>query len=66
VVFLYDTDATGIKESTERVNEYKGKYKVSRLQLPLVGTKQEKDVSDYFAMGNGREELLELLKNQIK
>ena len=66
IVFLYDTDATGIKESTERVNEYNGKYKVSRLQLPLAGTKLEKDISDYFALGNGREAIMELLKSQIK
>lgn len=66
VVFLYDTDATGIKESTERVNEYKGKYNVTRLQLPLAGTKQEKDISDYFALGNGREEFVELLKGLQK
>lgn len=66
VVLLYDTDATGIKESTKRVNEYKGKYNVSRLQLPLAGTKQEKDISDYFALGNGREAFMELLKSQIK
>ena len=55
IIFLYDTDATGVKESSLRVEEYKNKYNVKRVQLPLAGTKAEKDISDYFALGNSSE-----------
>jgi hypothetical protein len=33
---------------------------VERLLLPLAGTKQEKDISDYFKQGNSREDFLKL------
>ena len=33
IVFLYDSDATGIKESVKRVDEFQEKYNVFRLQL---------------------------------
>ncbi len=65
IVFLYDTDATGIQESTMRVETFKGKFNVSRLQLPLKGTKQEKDISDYFSLGNTAQQFEELLKERV-
>ena len=58
VVFLYDCDACGKKESTARVEEFHKEYgTVIRLNLPLTGTKAEKDVSDFFALGHTAEEL---------
>jgi hypothetical protein len=33
---------------------------VKRLVLPLAGTKQEKDISDYFKLGNTRENFIQL------
>lgn len=33
---------------------------VKRLVLPLVGTKQEKDISDYFKLGNTRKNFIKL------
>lgn len=65
IVFLYDSDATGIQESTMRVEEYNGQYNVNRLQLPLAGTKTEKDISDYFALGKSRQDFIELLNNIV-
>ena len=61
IVFLYDSDETGIQESQKRVDEYKDKYHVSRLQLPLVGSKKEKDISDYFALGYSSEDFVKLI-----
>ena len=61
IVFLYDCDETGKKESEKWVNEFKGLYPVSRLVLPLAGTKQEKDISDYFAQGHTSAEFQELV-----
>lgn len=63
IVFLYDSDSTGIKESKARVEEYQGAYNVCRVQLPLRGTKQEKDISDFFALGKNAKDLLELINN---
>ena len=58
VVFLYDCDACGKKESLARVEEFRQQYStVIRLVLPLDGTKTEKDVSDFFALGHTAEEL---------
>lgn len=64
VIIMYDSDATGINESANRVKEAKsfGLNNVTSLTLPLVGTKEEKDASDYFRLGNTRESLVELIK----
>lgn len=64
IVFLYDMDATGREESGLQVRRYAGEYPVSRLALPLPGTKQEKDISDYFRLGNSSEAFAELFKSQ--
>ncbi len=66
IIFLYDSDETGIQESKKRVIEFKGKYNVSRLQLPLAGTKKEKDISDYFAIGYTKEDFVKLINEQCK
>ena len=60
LVILYDSDATGIRESARIVKEY-SRYRICRVQLPLAGTKQEKDISDYFAKGNTAAALQELV-----
>lgn len=61
IIFLYDSDTTGIKESKSRVEEHNGNYNVFRLELPLSGTKQEKDISDYFALGRTTQDLQKLI-----
>lgn len=60
LILLYDTDETGLRES-RRQAEQLSDYKVLNLTLPLSGTKTEKDISDFFALGNGASELKELL-----
>lgn len=73
IVFLYDSDETGVRESELRVKELKemclnsaGKnIKVVRVVLPLAGTKKEKDISDFFMLGHSGEELRELINVEI-
>ena len=60
IILLYDADETGVRES-HRQAEHLAEYKVLNLSLPLSGTKSEKDISDFFALGNGAKELKELL-----
>ena len=62
IIILYDSDVTGIREA-KRQTEALTQYKVLSLTLPLQGNKSEKDVSDYFALGNGSEDLKALLSD---
>lgn len=64
IVILYDMDATGQSESKKRVQEYTGKYNVRRVLLPLSGEKSEKDISDFFRLGNTAEQLAAILDNE--
>lgn len=63
ICILYDADETGITESQKIVGEYKDKYPIYRVQLPLAGTKAEKDISDYFAQGHNSQDLQSLIDN---
>lgn len=63
IYILYDADETGIKESQRIVGEYKEKYPINCVQLPLAGTKAEKDISDYFAQGHNSQDLQFLINN---
>lgn len=56
IVLLFDVDKTGL-ESSEKQASNLGIYNVSRLLLPLSGTKEEKDVADYFRLGHSSDEL---------
>ncbi len=60
IILLYDADDTGVREARRQV-EHLEKYKILNLSLPLSGTKGEKDISDFFALGNGANELKNLL-----
>ena len=60
IILLYDADETGVREAHKQ-SEHLVEYKVLNLSLPLSGTKAEKDISDFFALGNGAKELKELL-----
>ncbi|EKE05198.1 MAG: hypothetical protein ACD_19C00401G0001, partial [uncultured bacterium] len=51
IVILYDMDKTGLDSSLKLAKKY-NELGVKRLLLPLSGTKEEKDISDYFRMGN--------------
>lgn len=59
LVILYDVDKTGLASSLKHQKEL-NEFEVKRLLLPLEGTKQEKDISDYFRLGHTREDFLQL------
>lgn len=65
IVFMYDCDVTGKRESTARLEEFSSCFPVSQLILPLSGTKQEKDISDFFRLGHTSEDLNLLLLKSI-
>jgi hypothetical protein len=59
IVLLYDMDKTGLESSAKHEKQLSG-HGIKRLLLPLPGTKEEKDISDYFRLGNIRESFLKL------
>ena len=64
IVLLYDMDKTGLEVSAKRQEELKP-FALKRLLLPLSGTKEEKDVTDYFALGHTHDDLLNLFLNHL-
>jgi hypothetical protein len=59
IILLYDADKTGLEASFKHEQQL-ANLGVKRLVLPLSGTKQEKDVSDYFRLGNTRDNFIQL------
>jgi archaellum biogenesis ATPase FlaH len=59
IILLLDTDKTGLESSLKHEGELRN-LGVKRLLLPLPGTKEEKDISDYFKSGNTRENFISL------
>lgn len=64
IVLLYDMDKTGLEVYAKRQEELKP-FALKRLLLPLSGTKEEKDVTDYFALGHTHDDLLKLFLNHL-
>lgn len=64
IVLLYDVDKTGLDSSAKQEVALKN-YGVKRLLLPLAGTKEEKDISDFFRLGNSREDLIKLFLDYL-
>ena len=65
IVFMFDCDTTGKRESAARMAEFSGRFNVSQLILPLSGTKREKDISDYFLMGHTPVDLMLLIEKSL-
>lgn len=59
VVILYDCDKTGLESSAKHLQQLSS-LGVKRMTLPLKGTKEEKDISDYFKIGNTRDDFQKL------
>ena len=53
-----------VEVSAKRQEELKP-FALKRLLLPLAGTKEEKDVTDYFALGHTHDDLLKLFLNHL-
>ena len=64
IIILYDTDETGVREA-KRQTDALAQYKVLCLTLPLQGGKSEKDISDFFALGNEAKDLKVLLNDMF-
>lgn len=64
IIILYDSDETGIREA-KRQTDALAQYKVLSLTLPLQGGKSEKDISDFFALGNEANDLKVLLNDMF-
>ena len=64
IVLLYDVDKAGPDSSAKQELALKN-YGVKRLLLPLEGTKVEKDISDFFRLGNSREDLIKLFLDYL-
>lgn len=65
VIFLYDMDETGKRESARQCEIFSA-YKTIRMELPLSGTKHEKDISDYFQLGNTTEDFKKLISECLE
>jgi hypothetical protein len=59
IVLLYDTDKTGLDASLKHAQQLSD-LGVKRLVLPLSGTKQEKDISDFFKIGKTKNDFTQL------
>lgn len=59
ILILYDVDKAGLDASLGHQKKLSG-FGVNRLKLPLSGTKQEKDISDFFKMGNTKNDFNQL------
>jgi hypothetical protein len=59
IVLLYDTDKTGLDASLKHAQQLSD-LGVKRLVLPLSGTKQEKDISDFFRTGKTKDDFTQL------
>ena len=64
IVICYDVDQTGVTASKKLVEDLSC-LGVLRIELPLPGTKEAKDVSDYFAQGHTRTDFLNLLSTSL-
>ena len=65
IVLLYDMDDTG-RKSAVKIEQALNNYHVKRLELPLAGTKSEKDISDFFALGHTADELSGIITELIQ
>ena len=64
IVLLYDTDETGLREAERQAKQLEP-YHVLYLRLSLQGTKAEKDISDFFALGKTEKDLTSLLTEKL-
>lgn len=62
IILLYDVDKTGKLAAQKAIAELK-EYNVQKIVLPLSGLKNEKDVTDYFALNNTNEGFAKLIEN---
>ena len=64
IVILYDVDETGIRASYKVLQTF-SELPILRLELPLDGGKEQKDISDFFSMGRIATDLKGLLAKEL-
>lgn len=64
IVLMYDRDETGCKAMEKQVNQLR-EFDVKMLLLPLKGTPQQKDISDFFKMGHSAQDLMKLFRDLL-
>jgi hypothetical protein len=64
LVLLYDVDETGLKSMESLKHQYKA-FNLKSLRLPLSGEKDQKDVSDFFALGHTADDLRMLFREML-
>ena len=62
---IYDVDETGLRSTKKRLDEL-SPYAVKSIRLPLNGTPEEKDVSDFFRKGHTKEDLDSLIIEALR
>ncbi len=65
IVILYDADETG-KVHSQNHQQRLSEYGVMQMQLPLRGDKEEKDISDFFRLGNTAGDLRRLFSGLLR
>lgn len=65
IIFLYDMDETGKRESARQV-EALSSYNATRMELPVSGQKGDKDISDYFASGKNETDFRKLVAAMLE
>ena len=63
---LYDMDDTGVRQSQKIIDDNPDAPNLFRIDLPLSGSKSEKDVSDYFSQGGTTTALQDIIMRTIK
>ena len=63
---LYDMDDTGIRQSQQIIENNPDVPNLFRIDLPLSGSKSEKDVSDFFSQGGTTTALQDIIMRTIK
>lgn len=64
IVILYDMDDTGIRASQELEAKFPD-FNLLRIELPLNGSKEEKDISDFFMKGYSSVDLKKIISKKI-
>lgn len=64
IVILYDVDETGVRASYKVLQTF-SELPILRLELPLDGGKEQKDISDFFSMGRIATDLKGLLAKEL-
>ncbi len=64
IIVMFDADETGVRSMKSALEEWRGHGFMS-ITLPLAGTKKEKDISDFFAMGHTPEDLRKIVSRTV-